>query len=91
VKYTEKELYRIFKDVKEYGRTIFQYPDCHKQQSIARTIGVRVAPLVEQNLIVPPLSSTNKHRMTGIQLPIGVEITEKKSPNGSRFYFQRKK
>jgi len=90
VKCTEKELYRIFKDLERYGRTTFSYPDRSKHTSIARTIGIRTAPLVEKNLFIPPLSSTNRHRMTGVQLPIGVVINEKKTPKGSRFYFQRK-
>lgn len=86
----EKELYHIFNDLKLYGRTTFSYPDIKKHQGIARSIGLRVKPLIEPKLMLPPLSSTNKHRMTGVQLPIGVKLEEKKEPCGSRFYFQRK-
>ena len=87
----EKELYHIFKDLERYGRTTFSYPDPKKQQSIARTIGIRVSPLAKQDLMIPPLSSTNKFRMTGIQLPTNVKIKESKEGNGSRFYFSFKK
>jgi hypothetical protein len=87
----EKELYHIFNDLKLHGRTTFSYPDVRKQQGIARSIGLRVKPFVDRKLMVPPLSSTNKHRMTGVQLPIGVKLKEKKELYGSRFYFQRKK
>lgn len=87
----EKELYHICKDLERYGRTTFSYLDSKKQQSIARTIGVRVSPLVKQELMIPPLSSTNKWRMTGIQLPTNVKIKESKKGNGSRFYFSFKK
>jgi len=89
VKSTEKELYHIFKDLEHYGRTTFSYPDVKKHQSIARTIGIRAAPLVEKKLIIPPLSSTNRHRMTGVQLPTNVIIKEKKYRNFSKFFFQR--
>jgi len=84
----EKELYRIFKDLEQYGRTTFSYNDRSKQQGIARSIGKRGSNLVENGLLVPPLSSTNKHRMTGIQLPIGVQIKEEKK---GIFKFYRRK
>lgn len=86
----EKELYRIFKELEIYGRSTFSYPDREKHTGIARSIGIRGKPLVKNNLLIPPLSSTNRHRMTGVQLPIGVEIKEKKTHNGYLFLFQRK-
>jgi len=89
VRSDEKELYRICKELKEHGRTIFSYPDIGKHRGIARKIGVRGSKLVENGLLIPPLSSTNKHRMTGVILPIGVEITEKKVKKDRRFYFHR--
>lgn len=91
IKICEKELYHIFKDLEKFGRTTFSYPDVEKHRGIARSIGIRAKPLVKKNLIIPPLSSTNSHRMTGIMLPPNVEITEKKDAGGFRFYFQRKK
>lgn len=88
---TEKEMYRIFKDLEQYGRTTFSYPDRYKHTGIARSIGVRGKPLIEDNLLVPPLSSTNRHRMTGVQLPPNVQINEQRTKKGIRFYFSRKK
>ena len=90
IKKEEKELYHIFKDLQKYGRTTYHYPDISKQQSISRIIGKRAKPLIQKNLIHPPLSSTNKWRITGIQLPKNVTIIEKKTPYGSRFYFTRR-
>ena len=78
IKPDEKELYHIFKDLEHHGRAIFSYPDLSKHRGIARSIGIRCKPLVEKNLIVPPLSSTNNHRMTGIMLPTNVKVVETK-------------
>ena len=78
IRNNEKELYSIFKDLERYGRTTFSYPDPRKQQSIARTIGVRGKDLADEGLFVPPLSSTNRHRLTGVQLPNNVKIKEDK-------------
>lgn len=41
-------------------------------------INIRVKPLVERDLIIPPLSSTNNHRMTGVMLPVNVKVVETK-------------
>jgi len=88
IKSSEKELYHIFKDLEKHGRTTFSYPDRSKQQGIARSIGIRCKPLVDRNLMIPPLSSTNNHRMTGIQLPINVKVVETKK---GIFSFKRRK
>ena len=88
---TEKELYRIFKDLERYGRTTFSYPDRYKHTGIARSIGIRGKPFIDRELLIPPLSSTNRHRMTGVQVPPGVQVSEKRTKKGIRFYFQRKK
>ena len=85
---TEKELYRIFKDLEKHGRTIFNYPDRSKHSGIARSIGIRCKPLIENDLFFPPLSSTNKHRMTGVQLPIGVSVKEE---GKGKFFFKRRR
>ena len=85
VHHTEKELYRIFKDLEKHGRAIFNYPDRTKQQGIARSIGIRGKSLVERDLFLPP-ARTRDQRINLVQLPIGVKIVEKK--NG-RFFFQR--
>lgn len=87
----EKEIYRIFKDLEKHGRTTFSYPNLSKHRGIARSIGIRVSPLVERKLIFPPLSSTNKHRMTGIQLPTDVKIKEEKDGEIHRFFFYHPK
>jgi hypothetical protein len=88
---SEKDLYRIFKELEKHGRSNFSYQDLDKHRGIARKIGIRGKQLVERGLLIPPLSSTNKHRVTGVQLPIGVKIEEKKTFNGSRFFFHRRK
>jgi len=86
VHHTEKELYRIFKDLEKYGRTTFSYPDYSKQQGIARSIGKRGKNLFEEGLFLPP-AKTRQHRINIVALPIGVTINEKQG----RFFFQRKK
>jgi len=78
IRSSEKELYRIFKDLERHGRTTFSYPDRSKHCGIARSIGIRCKPLVDRDLMIPPLSSSNKHRMTGVQLPKNVEVVETK-------------
>ena len=89
VRHSEKELYRIFKDLEKYGRTTFSYPDYSKQQNIAKSIGMRGKSLFERNLFLPP-ARTRRHRINIVALPIGVKIKEQKSLNGSRFFFKRK-
>ena len=85
VKSTEKELYRIFKDLEHYGRTTFSYPDYNKQQNIAKSIGMRGKTLYERGLFIPP-ARTRQHRINVVALPIGVKIHERKK---GRFFFQR--
>ena len=88
---SEKELYRIFKDLERHGRTTFSYPDRYKHNGIARSIGIRAKPFIDKELMIPPLSSTNRHRMTGVQIPPGVKLEERRTKKGIRFYFSRKK
>jgi len=88
VHHSEKELYRIFKDLEKYGRTTFSYPDYSKQQNIAKSIGMRGKNLFERDLFLPP-AKTRRHRINIVALPIGVKIRERKSKNGYRFFFQR--
>jgi len=83
-------LRRIFKECEKFGRSSFTYPDKRKHTGIARSIGIKVKPLVDNDLILPPLSSTNKHRMTGIIVPINVEVKEIKTRKGSIFKFNKK-
>ncbi len=85
---SEKELYRIFKDLERYGRTTFNYPDREKQQGIARSIGIRGKSLIERDLFLPPARTRNQ-RINIIALPIGVKIKEKKIKKNHRFFFQR--
>ena len=84
IKESEKELYRIFKDLERHGRAVFSYDDSAKQQGIARSIGKRGKPLYEQGLFYPP-ASTRQHRINMVALPIGVKVEEKKR----RFFFKR--
>lgn len=89
VKNDEKELYRIYKDLEKHSRSVFSYPtNPGKQQSIARTIGIRGKPLVEQGLFLPPASNRYCH-INIVALPIGVSIKEEKTSKGSRFFFHR--
>lgn len=87
---TEKELYRIFKDLEKHGRTTFHYEDHVKQQSIARSLGKRGKSLYERGLFLPP-AQTRQHRINIVALPIGVQIKEKKIGNKHNFIFQREK
>jgi hypothetical protein len=90
IKDSEKELYRIFKDLERYGRTTFNYPDRKKQQSIARKIGVRGQPLINDDLLFPPARTRNS-KINIVALPPKVEIKEEKLRKISRFNFLRKK
>lgn len=75
---TKIELYKVFKNLEKNQRTIFSFPDRTKHSGLARSIGIVGKPLIERKLLIPPLSSTNQRRMTGVQLPIGVKTIEKK-------------
>ena len=75
---TKIELYNVFKNLEKHGRTTFNIPDRNKHVGIARSIGIRGKTLIDNGYLIPPLSSTNKRRITGVQLPIGVKIVEKK-------------
>lgn len=88
VLHTEKELYRICKDLEKHGRTTFKYDDSLKQQTIASKIGLRGKHLVERDLFFPP-ARTRQHSMNIVALPINVKIEERKNKNFSRFFFQR--
>jgi len=83
---TEKELYRIFKELELHSRTTFSYSDSGKQQSIARSLGQRGKPFIRRGLFLPPARARD-HSLNIVALPIGVTVEEKK-PN--RFFFQRK-
>jgi len=85
VHHTERELYRIFKDLEKHGRATFNYTDRQLQQGIARSIGIRGKSLIERELFFPP-ARTRDQRINLVQLPIGVKIVEK----NNRFFFQRK-
>jgi len=82
---TERELYRIFKDLEKHQRTTFNYPDRSKQQSIARSIGQRGKPFIKRGLLLPPARSRD-HSINIVALPIGVKVVEKKK---GIFKFQR--
>ena len=91
IKQGEKELYNVFKKLERYGHTTFSFPDRKTHVGLARSIGIRGKPLIKDGLLIPPLSSTNKHRMTGVQIPHNVVVKEKKTNNGWWFSFKRKK
>ena len=82
---TEKEIYRIFKDLEKHSRTTFSYPDPIKHRRIAKDIGVMGKSLVKNGLMLPPAYSRN-HHLNIVALPIGVKIEERKP---RRFFFQR--
>ena len=84
IKNGEKELYRIFKELERYGRSSFSYKDRAKQQDLARNIGMRGKPLIEQGLFYPP-AKTRQHRINIVALPIGVRLIEEKGKKISRF------
>lgn len=86
IKKSEKELYRIFKDLEKYGRCAFSYPE-NRQHSVSRTIGERGQHLSNNNLLFPPRQIDKGKSI--VALPIDVEIREKKVKGRSRFYFKR--
>ena len=95
IKSCEVELYRIFKDLEKYGRAAFSYPSNPiKQQELARTIGKRSkkANLVKNDLFYPTgntraATNVKQSRLNLVQLPIGVEVIEKK--NGTFCFIRR--
>ena len=93
IKKSEKELYRIFKDLEKYGRCAFSYPDKKIQNSISRTIGARGRHLVTNKMLWPPTNFDDsrqiKKRTSIVALPIDVKIVEKKENGLHRFYFKK--
>ena len=78
---TDKELYRIFKDLEKYGRTTFNYPDRKLQQSIARKIGLIAKEQRNEDTkkytLFPPARTRNR-KLNIIALPTNIVIKEKK-------------
>ena len=89
IKQSEKELYRIFKEVERYGRAIFNYPDRTKQESINRSIGWRIKPYIQQGLIFPVVTHP-RYRFSILAIPPDVKLIEKKTKKGIKFYPERK-
>jgi len=85
---TNADLYNTLKRLERDGHTIFNYPDRNRHVGLARQIGIKCKPAIIEKFIVPPLSSTNKHRMTGIQLYPDVKMKEEKK---GIFIFKRRK
>jgi len=85
----EKELCQVFNELAKYGRSNFNLPNRSEHTGLARKIGIKCKSLVDEDLILPPLSSTNRHRVTGVQLPIDVKIKKEKAFNGWKYIFQR--
>ena len=85
VRHTERELYRIFKDLEKHQRTTFNYSDRSKQRSIARSIGQRGKPCIKGGVLLPPARARD-HSINIVALPIGIKVVEKKK---GRFVFQR--
>jgi hypothetical protein len=95
IKHSEKELYRIFTDLTKHGRCSYSYPN--SQAAISRSIALRTKPLIEAKppLVFPPTSSYRSNQIkeprSFIQLPIGVELVEKKGNKSSIFIPRRKR
>jgi len=84
-------LYRICKELEEYNRSSFSFPNNpEKQRGVARSFGIKSKSLVERDLILPVTVTRHKQPpINVVALPIGVEVIEKKRNGYSRFYFRR--
>jgi len=84
-------LYRICKELEEYDRSSFSFPNNpEKQRGVARSLGIKGKSLVERDLLLPVAGTRHRHPPVNIvALPVGVEVVEKKRNGYSRFYFRR--
>lgn len=77
---SEKELYRIFKDLELYGRCAYSYPE--KQKSVSLKLSKKCDPFIKRGLMYPPVSNywsnQSKEIRSYVQLPIKVSIREKR-------------
>ena len=85
IPYTDKELYCIFKDLEQYGRTSYSF-DADRRKVIGTRIGQKCCDLIERNLLEHPVTNPRIHK-SYIQLPIVVKVIEKKKSDGSFFEF----
>jgi len=91
VPHKKKSFYRVCKELEEYGRSAFSFPnDSKKQSNLARSIGMKGKTLVERDLLGPVTVTRHRYPPTNVViLPINVKIVEDKKKNFSRFYFRR--
>jgi len=79
VRHTEKELYRIFNDVKLYKRAEWCFPkNPKKQRGLARSIGIRAKPLIDKGLLNPTTITHNRYP--------SLNILTVPTPNASKFF-----
>lgn len=83
----EKDFYRVMKELEEYGRSMFDFPNREKQQGLARKIGVRGKLLIEAKRLYPPARTRNQ-KQNIVAIPPNIIIREKKK---GLFEFLRKK
>jgi len=96
IRHGERELYRIFKDLEKYNRAEFSYPERPGvQRGLARSIGIRGKPLIDNGFLNPPTITHNRFPTLSIisvptPKPPGnkkIDIKERKGRNCSWFDF----
>jgi len=86
----DDNLYRFYHDLEKYRCSYFEYPNANKQRGTARSIGVKMKPLVEKKYIIPPISRTNSgDSITGIMLRRETKVKSTKKAKGKMFQFLR--
>lgn len=94
---TEKEFYRICRDLSLTGKSIIETHDNNTDRwcNVSRKIGVRGKPLIdrEEPLLLPPLRSRNiRHRDIGVIITApNVQVIEEQRGKKSRFRFFKNK
>ena len=81
-------MYRIIKETAQYGRRGFSYPDTSQQRKVALKIGMKIKPLVEQDIFNPVTGTRNRHPCTNVvSLRIDVKAKERRFKHHSEFLF----
>ena len=90
---TEKELYRIMKELEWNGKSVIDKQNCDNWDGVMRKFGIRAAPLVDNELLEPVLQPDIRKRELNTKRYIytkdNVKIEEVSMGNLSRFYFKK--
>jgi hypothetical protein len=95
ISYSEKDIYRIFHELKEYGRTSYHFNEPNKRKNVSLKISSKAEHLIHQGLLYPPVNNHGTIRknivpMSFIMIPHHVKIIEVKDKRASVFIFTDK-